>query len=91
MFIVDVKVDLAKAKAEQMQGHMDYCHREFENGNIVMCGPSITYEARGIIIFKAKSAEDLEKLLKADPLYDAAEYDIHEFKVNAVAKDIQDY
>ena len=91
MFIVNVTVDMAKATSEQLQGHMDYCHREFENGNIVMCGPSITHKGSGIIIFKAPSTDKLQELIDKDPLRNAATYDVNEFKVNAVATNIQDY
>ena len=91
MFVVDVKVDINKAKEDQLKAHLDYCHQEFEKGNIVMCGPSVTYQARGIIIFKAKSQEELQEMLLRDPLYNAASYDVHKFRASAIAQNIKDY
>lgn len=96
MFIIDIalNIDLVpKEKQEELfEAHRTWYHKHFEEGDFLIVGPFKNKGAAGVVIAKANSIEEIEKIISEDSFYpEFATYEISEFTANLVADNITDY
>ncbi|MBI0580697.1 hypothetical protein IEC97_25455 [Neobacillus cucumis] len=68
-----------------MGKHLEYVRQMYTEGKVVLSGPCLD-GAYGIIIYKAESAEDAQKMFENDPAVQTGVMDVelHPFKVGVM-------
>ncbi|WP_167148755.1 YciI family protein [Actinomyces sp. ZJ308] len=84
MFIIDLTITETvdeQSAAEHLAAHRAWFSAHVESGDFILLGPRLDREKAGIIVARAASREDLEKILSQDVYYpDGATYEVAEFK-----------
>jgi uncharacterized protein YciI len=58
--------DYTPEEDEVMSRHFEYLERLFEQGQVILAGPSLD-PPFGVIVFRADSEEEARRLIEADP------------------------
>ncbi|MBD5429215.1 YciI family protein [Lactobacillus sp.] len=86
MYILNIKIKENPVDKNKLAKHREWFKKYFDQGNFLIVGPYLDIETAGVIIAKANSKEQIEKIISEDVFYpNEAEYELHEFQANLVA------
>lgn len=89
MFLLKITVKPTAISDEKMTQHRQWFKQYFDAGNFKIVGPFNDIKNAGVIIAQASSKDEMKEIISHDAFYPAgADYELHEFKANLVAKDI---
>lgn len=91
MFIVSISYKVSLEQVDQyIPAHVEYLERHYQTGDFIVSGAKVP-RTGGVILARASSRKDLQRVLEQDPFYQAgiAEYDITEFTPSKFASGLE--
>jgi hypothetical protein len=67
LFVANLTIIDAELNQKVRPAHLDYLNGLYKEGKVVMAGP-FTDKRGGMVIYRAESAEEAQRLAEADPV-----------------------